>query len=1188
MTVWCHLPTIFKRRFALRLAGLLSLCVALTTTLLFANVSHAIPSTTRTLSFQARLLSASGAVVPDGFYNVQFKIYHGGSGAAAGNPGGTLDWTETYINNGGTSGVEVRNGYLAVNLGSLNSFGTSVDWSLDNLWLSMNVAGSSTSCTTFGSSPCTADGEMVPMKKITATPFAINSGQLEGKTAAQFLQLAQGVQEDASTNTSSIYLNKTGSGNLLQLQSSGLDAFTLSNTGNLTFGSNDHHTLGVATATANNFGRNLAVSAGTGGSGTGSIGGTLTLQGGNGGGTNGDGGAVFIDAGTATGTGGRGTINIGTANAGNINIGTGNLASGTQTVTVGGLDFAGGTQNVIIGSTTGATAGTTKIQAKNSVSIVTDGTTRATFSDTTNTVYFGNGVSASAPNNFMIQGTNSSTTGIAGGSLSVQGGNATTGNANGGNLTLSGGTGFGTGTNGLVVLTTPTFSTVTNDPNCYTGGALVATSCTIAAASVNNSSAIIVGFNTAGRTATLPDPTNTTAGRVIYVTAANGTSDFTLSANAGGIGNQTSMRQNTTATMIWNGSDWTVAGASNSTTLQSAYDNTLQSAGGAELIVSSGTNANGLTIRDSGSSPVSGALIEVQNSSSATLFSVSNNIPEYATNGGAETAGASASAFPSNTWGTYNGGSVARYTTSGNNIASGQASIQVTQNGSAQAAKNVLGSSLTPNMTYNVSFATRLASGSFGDMGVWYSSDGSQLLSCKQNIIVLTSAWSKVNCSFKAPASGITNSNAIIIGGLGANNRTYYIDNLSISLAADLNYATDGSVTDNTNFSTNWTSAGQGTVSVSRSTSAGYDASDSALANITGAAANAGLRNKLSVNPLPNTLYKISAYAVPDTGSMTDFKIRYSPSGSTSSGSSDYVDCVDYNTQTITAGAWTQITCYINTDGTAATNPYVYFVKENSATRVFAVDTFTMNLATNTAPNVQVGGGVTGGPTTLFTLDKGAAAPIAANNDALLGSMYYDTTIGKIQCYEADGWGACGSSPDNVVTISPEYTNAVMHGTGVGTMTSDICSATLNINNGTSGQPTICGTNETYNFYKWTSPQGTAQAYGIYVTYQLPSTFKQFASGSTSLMGRTDSSNSNVSYQIYKSNSTGGLTACGSSVTVSTGSQTTWQTQKASGAADPSTCGFAAGDSVVFKITTTASSNANAYVGNLGFTYSNR
>ena len=172
MTVWCHLPTIFKRRLALRTAGLLTLCVALITTLVFANVSHASTGVNQTLSFQGRLLSSSGAVVPDGHYNIQFKIYQDGDGTTAGDTGGTLKWTESYVNDGGTSGVEVKDGFFSVNLGSLNAFGTQVDWNQDTLWLSMNIAGSSTSCTTFGGSGCTADGEMLPMKRITSTPYA--------------------------------------------------------------------------------------------------------------------------------------------------------------------------------------------------------------------------------------------------------------------------------------------------------------------------------------------------------------------------------------------------------------------------------------------------------------------------------------------------------------------------------------------------------------------------------------------------------------------------------------------------------------------------------------------------------------------------------------------------------------------------------------------------------------------------------------------------------------------------------------------------------------------------------------------------------------------------------------------------------------------------------------------------------
>lgn len=1026
MTVWYHLSTIFKRRLALQVAGLLTLCVALITTLLFANISHAAPSTNRTLSFQGRLQTAAGAVVPDGRYNIQFKIYQDGAGTAVSNPGGTLKWTETYINNGGTDGIQVKNGFFSVNLGSITTFGSSIDWDHDTLWLSMNVAGSATACTTFGSAPCAADGEMLPMKRITAAPYAINSGQLGGKTADNFVQLAQGVQTDASENTSSIFINKTGSGDLIQLQNSGVDLLTVTQSGHLAFGAADDHIIYVDTADADTDGKFLTVQAGQGGNGEGNAGGDLVLQGGQAGGTNGEGGSVHIDAGAGTGTGQDGYIAIGTNSARDIIIGSGYLPL-SQNISVGANNTSGSVSNVTIGAGGSAAGGTTTIRAKDGITIETNGTTRATFADDANTVYFGNGVSASAPNDFTIQGTNSSATAVAGGSLTVQGGNATTGDANGGNVTISGGAGSGTGANGLVVLTTPTFSTVNNDTNCYTSGTLVASSCAIAASSVNNSSAVLVGFSAAGQIATLPDPTITTAGRIYYVMAASGSEDFILSMNGGGTGNQITMRQNTAATLIWNGSDWITAGASSSTTLQDAYNNTSQDAGGAELVLSNSSSADGLTIRDSSADPVNGTLLEVQSSSAAKVFSVNAGVTEYATNPGAETAGGSSNTFPAGTWGIGGTGSITRYTTMGNNIASGQASAQITSSATLSGMYNMLNTTLAPSTAYNVSMSVRLDSGSdaLTDFGVFYAPDGiTPSVVCASDITITASEWKKVTCSFQTPSSGITSDNLVAAGQAGSGTHTYYIDNLSVT--------------------------------------------------------NAG----------------------------------------------------------------------------------------------------------NSGPSVQVGGGTSGGPATLFTLDKSSSAPTANSNDALLGSMYYDTTLGKVQCYEAEGWGSCGASPDTFVTISPEYTNAVMNGNDVGTITSDLCSDTLNINDGSSAQPTICGTNETYNFYKWTSEETDAQTRSIFVTYQLPANFKEFIPGSTSLLGRTDSANSNVTYQIYRDNGSG-LTSCGSVIAVSTGAQSTWQQATATTGNDPANCSFEPGDSIFFRINLSAEDDANAYVSNLGFTFSN-
>lgn len=433
-------------------------------------------------------------------------------------------------------------------------------------------------------------------------------------------------------------------------------------------------------------------------------------------------------------------------------------------------------------------------------------------------------------------------------SLTIAGGNGGSGSNNGGNLVLSGGSGGEGGADGLVVLTTPTFATATNDSNCYAGGALVNNSCTVSQSTVDGSSAVILGFGAENQTATLPDPTITTPGRILYVMAANDSSAFTLVANGS---DSMPMQPKSAHTMLWNGSDWILVGGAGS-----SGGNLQEPNNGSDITVDNG-QTDGLTIE--GGAPDQPIAIE----------------------------------------------------------------------GEAQT-----------------------------------DTDEAQ--------------------------------------------------------------STDNST------------------------------------------------------PSPEE---------PE----------------------------------------------------------------------------------NTAP---------------FQLDHSDSAPTADDDSALLGSMYYDTSIGKVQCYEASGWGACGDAPDTFVTVSPEYTNAVMNGNDIGVISSDICSDTLGINNGSNSQPAVCGTNETYNFYGWTTEEDNNQTRSIYLTYQLPDNFKGFVAGSTSVMGRTDSDNSSVSYQIYR-DSEAGLVSCGSLMSIASGSQTSWQRGAASGGNDPSVCNFTAGDSILFRINLTTKDNANAYVSNVNFTFSN-
>ncbi len=181
--------------------------------------SPASAATTSTLNFQGRLFTSSGSTVPDGFYNLEFKLYDVSSG-------GVALWTDSrYDQNGVTAGLDYRlrvvNGYFSVYLGDTTSGGTAfpstINWDQE-LWLTINVGGTTQTATP------TWDGEMTPRTKLSAVPYAFRA------------QTALGVSSNNTTTAS------TNSGNVT-IQT-GNATGTTSSSGNLTIDT------GTATATA--------------------------------------------------------------------------------------------------------------------------------------------------------------------------------------------------------------------------------------------------------------------------------------------------------------------------------------------------------------------------------------------------------------------------------------------------------------------------------------------------------------------------------------------------------------------------------------------------------------------------------------------------------------------------------------------------------------------------------------------------------------------------------------------------------------------------------------------------------------------------------------------------------------------------------------------------------------------------
>ncbi len=243
---------------------------------------------------------------------------------------------------------------------------------------------------------------------------------------------------------------------------------------------------------------------------------------------------------------------------------------------------------------------------------------------------------------------------------------------------------------------------------------------------------------------------------------------------------------------------------------------------------------------------------------------------------------------------------------------------------------------------------------------------------------------------------------------------------------------------------------------------------------------------------------------------------------------------------------------------------------------------------TKNSSDLRVGGPLSQG-LTLFTLDTFAGVPFTGTiNQDLYGSLYYDTTLGRIQCYEIDGWGSCGAAPDSNLILEPEYAGAVLNpglgaDTHIGTMTANICSGSTRM----SLQPTegtICAPTEEFNFYRWTTSQVSAQTYSIFIKYQLPPTFGGFMDNNTiKMIGRVSSTvDASVAYALFQNNGTqcGGTPAGTTTVTTAAN---TWQTVSYNGN-EATTCTFAPNDIITFRVDMSSKNNAYAYASQINFT----
>lgn len=188
-----------------RLLGLFVVLAGAATVITAFPTHQANAATSSYLNFQARLLTSTGTVVPDGNYHIEFKIYDSISLGASAQGVCSLDsstddcwWIETRSTG---NLVRVVNGYFSVNLGSVTAFGSTIPWD-QQLYLTMRIGGT-------GGSP-SWDPEMLSSGNrmvLTGVPYAFRAAKLASFNGTQTGTLSFG----AVTNSPVLTLpNETG------------------------------------------------------------------------------------------------------------------------------------------------------------------------------------------------------------------------------------------------------------------------------------------------------------------------------------------------------------------------------------------------------------------------------------------------------------------------------------------------------------------------------------------------------------------------------------------------------------------------------------------------------------------------------------------------------------------------------------------------------------------------------------------------------------------------------------------------------------------------------------------------------------------------------------------------------------------------------------------------------------------
>lgn len=158
------------------------------------------------INYQGRLTNSSGTAMPDGSYNMTFRLYSAASG-------GTATWTEVRDT---TNRVTVTGGQFAVQLGSVTALSPSI-FTSQPLYLEVELPSVATATCSTAACASYTEGPMTPRQNLASSAYAMNADTIDGIDSSSLARIdASNTFSSANTFSAANTFNSTvmiGSGN---------------------------------------------------------------------------------------------------------------------------------------------------------------------------------------------------------------------------------------------------------------------------------------------------------------------------------------------------------------------------------------------------------------------------------------------------------------------------------------------------------------------------------------------------------------------------------------------------------------------------------------------------------------------------------------------------------------------------------------------------------------------------------------------------------------------------------------------------------------------------------------------------------------------------------------------------------------------------------------------------------------